>query len=46
VKELEAAGLIDIRRDGKFHFMTLRAGVLEALATTLAALEQSPCEPR
>ena len=46
VKELEAAGLIDIRREGKFHFMTLRAGVLEALATTLAALEQNPCGPR
>lgn len=46
VKELEAAGLIDIRREGKFHFMTLRAGVLEALATTLTALEQNPCGPR
>lgn len=43
IKELEAAGLIDIRREGKFHYMTLRPGVLESLASTLSALETTPC---
>jgi ArsR family transcriptional regulator len=38
IKELEAAGLIHVERQGKFHFLALRPGVLEALAATIASL--------
>jgi len=43
VKELETAGLIDVRREGKFHFLSLRPRVLEALADSLSALERDSC---
>jgi ArsR family transcriptional regulator, arsenate/arsenite/antimonite-responsive transcriptional repressor len=43
IKELESAGLIHIERQGKFHFMTLRPGVLQTLADSLAALENPRC---
>jgi ArsR family transcriptional regulator len=46
IKELETAGLIDVRRAGKFHFLTLRPGVLESLAGGLAALEPGSCLAR
>jgi len=46
VKELESAGLIDVRREGKFHYLSLRPAVLESLAQGLASLERESCAPR
>ena len=46
IKELETAGLIQVERKGKFHFLTLKPGVLQALATGLSALETPPCPAR
>lgn len=46
VKELESAGLIDVRREGKYVYMTLRPGVLTALGSGLAALEPAACNAR
>jgi ArsR family transcriptional regulator len=43
IKELESAGIISIRREGKFHFMSLRPGALEALTASLSALSPNSC---
>lgn len=44
VKELENAGLIEVRRQGKFHFLSLRQGVLNALIATLDSLARPSCK--
>jgi ArsR family transcriptional regulator, arsenate/arsenite/antimonite-responsive transcriptional repressor len=46
IKELESAGLIQVAREGKFHFLSLKPGVLESLASTLESLSPGNCNSR
>ncbi|HEY1986276.1 MAG TPA: metalloregulator ArsR/SmtB family transcription factor [Terracidiphilus sp.] len=43
IKELETAGLISVERQGKFHFLSLRPGVMEALIGSLGTLNREGC---
>ena len=44
IKELESAGLIQVRREGKFHFLAVRPGVLESLAAIISSLSPQGCD--
>ena len=46
IKELQTSGLIDVRREGKFAFLSIRPGVLEALSAYLQSLSPSSCPSR
>jgi ArsR family transcriptional regulator len=45
IKELERAGLIQVMREGKFHFLSLRAEVLDSLIASLSSLRADHCYP-
>jgi ArsR family transcriptional regulator, arsenate/arsenite/antimonite-responsive transcriptional repressor len=44
VKELETAGLIEVERAGRFHYLRLKPGVLGAIAACLASMDPSACD--
>jgi ArsR family transcriptional regulator len=43
IKELQNAGLIQVTRAGKFHFLSLRVGMLDAFIASLARLRPEDC---
>lgn len=46
IKELQTSGLIDVRREGKFAFLSIKPGVLEALSAYLQSLSSPSCAAR
>lgn len=46
IKELQSSGLIDVRREGKFAYLSIKPGVLEALAAYLQSLSPTSCPSR
>lgn len=46
IKELQTSGVINVRRDGKFAFLSIKPGVLDALSEYLKSLSSSACPPR
>jgi ArsR family transcriptional regulator len=46
IKELQTSGLINVRREGKFAYLTIKPGVLEALAAYLQSLGPASCPTR
>jgi len=46
IKELQTSGLIDVRREGKFHLLSIKPGVLDALAASLQSLSPTSCPNR
>ena len=46
IKELQTSGLIDVRREGKFAFLSIKPGVLEALSSYLQSLSPPACPTR
>lgn len=43
IKELHGSGLIEVRREGKFHFLSVNPSVLGAIAAHLQSLSAGAC---